>query len=295
MIRAFVLAAAALLTALAPRALAAETPWPGARFSVEVRGSGPDVILIPGLASSRAVWNDTALRLERNHRVHLVQVAGFAGEPIGANASGLVVAPLVEDLARYVRDRKLKQTAVIGHSLGGAAGLALAARHPEAVERVLAVDSLSFFSLLFGPGATPENVRPQADAIRDGTLAMPASQFEAIQNGTARNLAKGDAARAEMVRWSLSSDRGVVARGVHELMTTDLRPELSKIRAQVTVLYAWDAAMPYSTAQTDALWSGAYTELAGAKLVRVDDSYHFIMWDQPDRFAAEVDAFLSGR
>ena len=44
------------------------------RISVKVEGTGPDVILIPGLASSREVWRATADRLKATHRVHLVQL-----------------------------------------------------------------------------------------------------------------------------------------------------------------------------------------------------------------------------
>lgn len=45
------------------------------RLSVEVIGSGPDVILIPGLLSSREVWRPLAERLAATHRAHLVQLA----------------------------------------------------------------------------------------------------------------------------------------------------------------------------------------------------------------------------
>jgi len=30
-----------------------------------------------------------------------------------------------------------------------------------------------------------------------------------------------------------------------------------------------------------------------ARLVRIDESRHFIQWDQPARFAAEVDTFMT--
>ena len=62
----------------------------GDRISVEVVGQGPDVVLIPGLASSRETYRRTAERLRGRYRLHLVQVAGFAGEPAAANASGPV-------------------------------------------------------------------------------------------------------------------------------------------------------------------------------------------------------------
>ncbi len=56
-------------------------PAPGERISVQVEGAGPDVILIPGLASSREVWAGLATTLRQQYRLHLVQVAGFAGSP----------------------------------------------------------------------------------------------------------------------------------------------------------------------------------------------------------------------
>ncbi len=52
-------------------------PVAGERISVKVEGTGPDVILIPGLASSREVWAGLASTLRQQHRLHLVQVAAL--------------------------------------------------------------------------------------------------------------------------------------------------------------------------------------------------------------------------
>jgi len=82
------------------------------RFTVEVTGQGPDVILIPGLASSAAVWDDTVKQLKGRYRLHVIQVAGFAGAPAGANAEGPVVQPTVDALDGY-RSAGLKSPAVI--------------------------------------------------------------------------------------------------------------------------------------------------------------------------------------
>jgi pimeloyl-[acyl-carrier protein] methyl ester esterase len=71
-----------------------------------VVGQGPDVILIPGFACSREVWRAEAERLKATHRVHLVQLAGFAGEP-WSHGDGPFVQPAVEDLARYIREQGL--------------------------------------------------------------------------------------------------------------------------------------------------------------------------------------------
>jgi pimeloyl-ACP methyl ester carboxylesterase len=58
---------------------------------VAVRGSGPDVILIPGLSASRGIWSSTVAAVP-GYRYHLVQVAGFAGTAPAAIA-GRVAAP----------------------------------------------------------------------------------------------------------------------------------------------------------------------------------------------------------
>jgi pimeloyl-ACP methyl ester carboxylesterase len=264
-----------------------------ARFSVIVEGEGSDVILIPGLASSRSVWDSTAARLKRDHRVHLVQVGGFAGEPVGGNAEGLVVAPLADAVADYIADARLKAPAVIGHSLGGEAALMLAARHPGAAGRLLIVDALPFYSLLFSPEATADAVRPRADAMRDMLLGQSAEQAAASQKPAIARLVKTESARAAAVEAGLASDRGVVARAIHELMVTDLRPELARVALPVMVAYAWDPAYGVSSTAVDGLFRTAYSGLAGTRFQRVDNSYHFIMIDRPDAFAAIVDGFLA--
>ncbi|HEX8365936.1 MAG TPA: alpha/beta hydrolase [Allosphingosinicella sp.] len=285
-----IFAALFLLVFAASHALATEPVPP--RFTVTVVGSGPDVILIPGLASSAAVWDATAERLKARHRVHLVQVAGFAGAPAAGNDHGLVVAPLAEALADYIARNRLEAPALIGHSLGGEAALMLAARHPEAVGRVMTVDSLPFYSLLFNPAATVDSVRLQADAMRAALLAQTEEQAAAGAEASIARLVRTESARAAPIAWSRSSDRSVVARAIHELVTTDLRPELGRIRAPLTVLYAYDPLYGVPAEAIDGIFRSAYANAPGATLRRIDGSFHFIMLDQPEAFAAAVDRFL---
>ena len=60
------------------------------RFTVVDAGTvgKPDVVMIPGLASSRAVWDGEVKLLGPNYRLHILQVDGFAGAPVGGNAAG---------------------------------------------------------------------------------------------------------------------------------------------------------------------------------------------------------------
>lgn len=285
----FILAA---VSAVAACATASETrePYAPARFSVEVTGQGPDVILIPGLASSRAVWDATVAQLSANHRVHAVQLAGFAGEPAGAAGEGEVVHPFVHDLHRYIETNHIERPAIIGHSMGGLSALMLASHHPESVGRVMVVDALPFFSVLIDPNATAQTVEPIAAAARERMMAMSAEDFAASQMLTMNRLVRTEAMRFTVWNWSLASDRSVMARAMYDVMTTDLRGDLTAIQTPVTVVYANDPSIAPEAAIVGLY--GAYAALPNHRLVRVDQSYHFVQLDQPAAFAAAVDEFL---
>jgi pimeloyl-ACP methyl ester carboxylesterase len=82
---------------------------------------------------------------------------------------------------------------------------------------------------------------------------------------------------------------------MHELMTTDLRAELGAITAPTLVVYAYDTTYGVPESTIDAIFRSAYTNLKAAQFVRVNDTYHFIMYDQPDRFAEALTAFIGGQ
>ena len=276
----------------APPVASAAAPFVSDRLSVEVVGAGPDVILIPGLASSREVWRATADRLKATHRVHLVQLAGFAGEP-WAHGDGAFVQPEVEELARYIREAGLDRPAVIGHSMGGLSGLLLVQQQPGLVGRVMTVDSLPFYSAMFGPTATAESVRPFADQAAGMILGADEASFRTQQEATAKALSRTLSEQARIVDWSIASDRHAVASAMKDVMTTDARPGLAAMTTPVTALYAADADGGAPAAMADGMWGREYSALPGVTLIRVDGSRHFIMADQPERFAELVDAFLA--
>ncbi len=120
-------------------------------ISIVTMGKGSPVILIPGLASPRAVWDDVAPELAKTHRVILVQVNGFGGDDPGANLQPGVLDGIVADLDGYITREKLHGTLVIGHSMGGLVGLMLAKAHPADLARLMIVDSLPYFAVLMAP------------------------------------------------------------------------------------------------------------------------------------------------
>jgi len=285
--------AAALLTALLPLGHALAAPFESARITVRAEGSGPDVVLIPGLNSSPRAWTSTVAALP-GYRYHLVQVSGFAGQPVGGNKEGIVAAPVAEEIARYIREAGLKQPAVIGHSMGGTIGMMLAARHPDVLSRLMVVDMYPYLgTFVAGPGAPPERVAAVADAAIAGLRSFTPEQRAAATSATIAGMVDTEAMRAGAIADSTASDADVSSRAYRELLVTNLIPELPKITKPVTVLYVQPKSVPLPAEQFDYVYKTAYAPVKSLTLKRIPDSAHFIMWDQPQRFQGEVKAFLA--
>jgi pimeloyl-ACP methyl ester carboxylesterase len=261
------------------------------RITVTVKGSGPDVILIPGLASSGAAWDGIASHLGGHYRLHVVQLAGFAGSPPGANATGPIIEPTVDAVDTYITTNHLQSPKVIGHSLGGLIGLMLALKHPDHLGGLMIVDSLPFFGATFG-AANATAAGSQAAGMRDTILTETQDAYAQGEKAFLPSLVKSPDGLKFVIAWAIASDKSVVARALYEDATTDLRSSLHAIQTPVTILYPWDASSGMPQAAVDAFYQQNFAALSHKELIRIDGSYHFIMLDQPDAFASEVDRFL---
>jgi pimeloyl-ACP methyl ester carboxylesterase len=251
----------------------------------------PDVVLIPGLGSSRAVWDAEAKLLAPNYRLHLVQLNGFGGSPAGGNATGSILPGVVEELHAYIETQGM-HPAVIGHSLGGLLTLMLADKYPADVRRMVIVDALPFYALLYSPTATVESIKPQAEAIRQQVIATPADQFAAMQEVVVPQLVTNKDGQKLVEAMDMASDRTVFANSMAEDLQTDMRPEIAKIKTPGLLLYPWDAKASPDPTGVDATYIVAYKAMPNMKLVRIDDSRHFIMYDQPAKMDAAIEEFL---
>ena len=266
------------------------------RFHVRVDGPEQpigDIILIPGLSSSPEVWDGLTEALKDRYRIHRIHVQGFAGAPAEDNATGPVAAPVAEDIARYISEQRLTKPAVIGHSMGGTIGMMLAARHPDAVGKLMVVDMVPFMGAMFGPpGTTAESVAPIAEQIYQGMANSPPEAYNAQAEASVTGMINTESLRAGPLEDTRTSDQAVSSSAFRELILSDLRPELPRITAPTEVLYVKFNDPRMTPEITDAIYQASFATLPGVELKRIDDSAHFIMLDQPERFLAEVNAFL---
>lgn len=272
-------------------------PFASDRITITSSGRGPDVVLIPGLASTGEVWRRTAAQLDNDHRVHIVSIRGFGDVPAGANTNGALVAPVAAEVGRYIAETGLDRPALIGHSMGGLVALRVAAdagrdRRGAAVGRVMVVDATPFFPSLISPGATVGDVEPLAQIAYQALLFLGDEALR--RQGTVLGNQLGGASNSvfDTVGWQ-GGNRQVLAQGLYEVLTTDLRSRLPDISAPVTVVYGWSADDRSPRAHLDALFEAGYQNLRQpARFERIEGAEHMVMIDQPGRFLAAVGRFL---
>jgi pimeloyl-ACP methyl ester carboxylesterase len=271
--RSLLCGAGALAAGWAMPALAAD--FASRRIMVTVRGSGRDVLLIPGLASGPGIWNGVTGQMP-GYRWHLVHVRGFSGLAADANGSGPVVQPVADEIARYIAAAGLRRPAVVGHSMGGT--LAMMQGIKGLASRVMVVDMLPAGAAMVGGTANGM-----------GYLADQLSQYFTGTAAGRRYLAQivAQAPGAE------GSNPEVIATALRDLANTDLGPQLGRIGVPMSVVYAVGADQAQSVEITRR-FRAAYAAKKDAKLLPIGPSGHVVMADQPTRFNAALGNFLKG-
>jgi N-formylmaleamate deformylase len=261
-------------------------------FRADVSGKGKPIILIPGLGCDGAVWNETVAVLSANYECHVLTLPGFSTQP--AIETDAFLETVRAELVRYIRENKLKKVVIIGHSLGGFLAMRMAITEPELASKLIIVDSLPFFAANQDATMTVEKARPMADMMKANIANQTKEQFEVFQPMILRNMITAEEHVQVALEWSRNSQGSTVAQAMYELYTTDLRDEVAKIKQPTLVLGAWAGYKDYGGTKeaTQAIFDGQFAKLPGYKLVLSETAKHFIMWDDPDLFMAQVKMFL---
>ncbi|HEX7853929.1 MAG TPA: alpha/beta hydrolase [Sphingobium sp.] len=262
-----------------PQMLLAAPPAPftSRRIVVQVQGTGPDAVLIPGLGSGPGVWS-SLIRDAPGYRWHLIHVRGFASLPADANAQGPLLTPLADEILRYIAESRLDAPAVIGHSMGGTLAMLAALRQPARVGRLMVVDMLPQPAGLIG--GTAEGMGFLANQLRQyftGTVAGRRAFAQILQDATPSGR---------------DSDPDVVASALDELAAIDLGPRLASIRQPLTIVPALPADPRTAAALLNRIRT-AYAPARAARIVPIQPSSHMVMFDQPAKFASAVRTFLT--
>ena len=262
-----------------------------------VSGMGPPLVLIHGIATDSRIWSPVVPQLARSHRVITVDLPGFGrSAPVGEGFElDAVAAAIVDGLSAAGMAPPFD---LVGHSLGGAVAIQLAADHGELLSSLTLV--------------APAGLRPFPPAVATllnsarlaSLLSSGADAFLAARRGVlgltdlvwgrrlllALTVADGarvpPAVARAMVEASLSARR--TGPALATIATTDLRPLLAEIEAPIAVIWGEaDLTVPIRALE-DLL-----ATRPDAAVIRMPDTGHVPMVEHPTRFVAALEGLIS--
>lgn len=262
------------------------------KLQADITGKGPKIILIPGLASSGEVWQETASFLSKNYECHVLTLPGFGANAAMDLSEGFLFT-MEKLLTDYIEEQS-EPVILIGHSLGGFLSLQLSKSIPDRIQKAIIVDSFPFYSAAFNPAATPENMKGMANQMKELMLAQSPEQFRAQQQASMTMMTINSEKLPIAVEWSVQSDRNTIAQALYELMITDFRKELEVVKTPILVLGAWASGKNYGLTLESVGKSFAeqYRLAENLQIEMAPTAHHFIMWDNPEWFMEKVSAFL---
>jgi N-formylmaleamate deformylase len=270
-------------------------------FAVSKTGQGSPLILIPGLDCSGEVWKDAVAHFSSGHTCYVLTLPGFAGQPPVSDSN--ILGAVVSQLADYIRENHIQKPVIIGHSLGGWVALAFAIKHPNLAEGLVIVSSAPFLpALSMGSDISLDSATRIGQLIRKGMTGQSPAQVETSEKMYLHMMIRDSARINEVAAMAARSDQPTQGEVMYELFSEDLRPSMGQIRCPILALGDWSAYKAYgATAESvRANLEDQYSKLSkatGASLTIAinDSSKHFIMYDEPQWFYAQVDRWLAGK
>ena len=100
-------------------------------------GSGPPLVILPGLFGSKRNWTSIARELAADYRVLTVDLRNHGESPWDPLHD---YPSMAGDVAAFLASHAVSSATVLGHSMGGKVAMMLALTQPAAVDRLIVVD-----------------------------------------------------------------------------------------------------------------------------------------------------------
>jgi pimeloyl-ACP methyl ester carboxylesterase len=256
----------------------------GTDIYYEVQGEGEPLVLIPYLAIDQACYAFQVAEYAKHFACYTVDLrgAGLSGKPEGTYTTEL----FADDIAAFMDAANVERAHVSGLSLGAAAGMWLAAKHPGRVK------SLSLHSawprsdaflrvVVEGWRTMAQALGSVTDMVIQGifpwcfTPELYAARPEYIDS------------LADFVRGRPMAPVDAFLRQSGAVLTHDASQELGKIKAPTLITYGRHDAV------TSTRFAGPLTEgIKGSELTIFEDCSHAPLYENVEEFNGRTLAFL---
>jgi pimeloyl-ACP methyl ester carboxylesterase len=256
-------------------------------FAGDITGRGDPLVLVHGLATTRSIWRHAVPRLARRRQVVTVDVPGFgAARPAG---HGFDLDAVADRMHCDLRAAGVPEPFdLVGHSMGAAVALTLAARHPSAAGNLVLV--------------SPAGLRP-IPSVLAAALGLAAELYIPLRRRAsplagwgwgrralmAGGVVDGAALAPGIVRELVGASQGArrIGPALVAVASADLRVALRDLPIPVGALWGQgDRVIPPGGAQT------VLEIRPDAACEVIDGAGHISMVEQPEAFVAALERVL---
>jgi pimeloyl-ACP methyl ester carboxylesterase len=245
----------------------------------------PAVIFLHGMPTWGFLFHRFLEPLSETHRVLVPDLPGF-GFSDKSDRFDRSIARQAEMIAQWMDHLRISSAAIVGHDLGGGIALRLATLFRDRVARLCVINSIAYDS--WPIESMLQLGHPSARKRLSASTAMSLLRLtlkKGFEVAPERPLLEGLLApyRTDVGKLSLIRD----ASALNTNLTMEITTLLPTITAPVLILWGQnDRLQPLKYAEWLAL------DIPHARLIRVPDARHFVMFDRPEVVLREITAFL---
>lgn len=223
-------------------------------------GRGTPLVLIHGYGNSGQVWQPVLPYLAQQHQVFIVDLPGYGQSKLHGEWHLREMAPL---LAQWLDKLQLPTATLLGHSMGGAIAIHLAAYAPEKFNRLILANAAGI------------PLRAELPTLATRSL----HSFFQIGNGKLPR---------SLVRDMLPPDMHLLWQTAQEMKRSDFRAELEQITLPTLIIWGErDVLLPLTLGRM------LHEALPHATLMTMPQCGHRPMLAQPAQFSQAVLAFTN--
>ncbi|RMF46570.1 MAG: alpha/beta hydrolase [Anaerolineae bacterium] len=245
----------------------------------EVYGRGRPVILLHGWLGSWGLWQETMAYLGRYYRTYALDFWGF-GES-GKKRSTYAVDDFVAMVGQFMDQLGIVRAPLVGHSMGGTVSLKVALENPTKVSCVTVIgspidgESLAWALKMAGYRSIAFMVYNMMWALKLG-LRIAAPTITRDKRWT--QMIYNDLSRTTLESFLIS---------IASLRRTNLIPRLHEIQVPVMGMYGLLDNIVHPNQ-----WKPICQHAPYPRIERFEESGHFVMLDESERFMHTLKDFL---
>lgn len=259
----------------------------GDRFVSYVdQGDGPPVILLHGIPTWGYLWHGVLQSLSPQFRTLIPDLVGF-GYSDKRDCFDRSIGRQAEMVDQWMGQLGIQRAAVVAHDIGGGVALRLATLFPHRVERLCVLNTVCYDS--WPIEAMLQLGHPSANSKLSASTATTLLR-QALKLGFAQtqsdDVLDGLLAPCRTEVGKLSMIRNAAALNTN--LTTEITHLLPRIESPTLILWGEDDSF-----QLVKYGQRLAEDIPGARLIRIAKASHFVMLDQPDEVATQIQSFLA--